>query len=103
EALAYATLQQGMEYFVHDLGYIAFTTVTHPVFSRKPTRIVLSDPMCAPGDMRTLITAFLKGNPRAVFAVVSEQCASAARELGFKVNTVGYEPELAVQSYNTAG
>ena len=25
------------------------------------------------------------------------------RELGFKANTVGYEPELAVQTYNTAG
>jgi lysylphosphatidylglycerol synthetase-like protein (DUF2156 family) len=103
EALAYATLQQGMEYFVHDLGYIAFTTVTHPVFSRKPKRIVLSDPMCAPGDMPVLVTEFLKGNPRAVFAVVSEHCANVVRGLGFKANTVGYEPELAVQSYNTAG
>jgi lysylphosphatidylglycerol synthetase-like protein (DUF2156 family) len=103
EALAYATLQQGMEYFVHDLGYIAFTTVTHPVFSWKPKRIVLSDPMCAPGDMRELVSDFLKTNPRAVFAVISEGCASVLRELGFKANTVGYEPELAIQNYNTAG
>jgi lysylphosphatidylglycerol synthetase-like protein (DUF2156 family) len=103
EALAYATMQQGMEYFVHDLGYVAFTTVTHPVFSWKPKRIVLSDPMCAPENMRELIGEFLKTNPRAVFAVISEHCAAVLRELGFKANTVGYEPELAVQSYNTAG
>jgi lysylphosphatidylglycerol synthetase-like protein (DUF2156 family) len=103
EALAYATMQQGMEYFVHELGYIAYTTVTHPVFSWKPKRIVLSDPMCAPGDMRALISDFLKTNPRAVFAVISEHCAAVLRELGFKANTVGYEPELAVQTYNTAG
>src|SRR5436190_21136161 len=87
EALAYATLQQGMEYFVHDLGYIAFTTVTHPVFSRKPKRIVLSDPMCAPGDMLALVSDFLETNPRAVFAVISEACASVLRDLGFKANT----------------
>lgn len=103
EALAYATMQQGMEYFVHDLGYLAFTTVTHPVFARKPKRIILSDPMCAPGDFKALITDFLKENPRAVFAVISEECAAVLRELRFKVNTVGYEPELAVQGYNTAG
>lgn len=103
EALAYATLQQGMEYFVHELGYLAYTTVTHPVFSWKPRRIILSDPICAPGDMQTLITDFLKENPRAVFAVISEHCATVLRGLGFKVNTVGYEPELAIQTYNTAG
>ncbi len=103
EALAYATLQQGMEYYVHDRGYISYTTVTHPVFSRKPKRIVLSDPVCAPEDTATVVRDFLKANPRAVFAVISEHCATALRELGFKVNTVGYEPELHVQTYNTAG
>jgi lysylphosphatidylglycerol synthetase-like protein (DUF2156 family) len=103
EALAYATLQQGMEYFIHDLGYLSFTTVTHPVFAWKPKCIVLSDPICARDDMRTLISDFLKEHPRAVFAVVSEDCATVLRGLGFKANTVGYEPELAVQSYNTAG
>ena len=103
EALAYATLQQGMEYYVHDLGYISFTTVTHPVFSWKPRRIVLSDPVCAPEDIVTIVADFLKENPRAVFAVISEQSATALRGMGFKVNTVGYEPVLDVQSYNTAG
>src|SRR4051812_47927963 len=103
EALAYATLQQGMEYFIHDRGYLAFTTVTHPVFARKPKCIVLSDPICDREDLRALVSDFLKENPRAVFAVISEHCATVLRGLGFKVNTVGYEPELAVQSYNTAG
>ncbi|WP_147263395.1 DUF2156 domain-containing protein [Roseimicrobium gellanilyticum] len=103
EALAYATLQQGMEYFVHDLGYISFTSVTHPVFARSLKRIVLSDPVCAPGNMRALIEAFMKENPSAVFAVISEECARILRQLGFKANTVGYEPVLDVQSYNTKG
>lgn len=103
EALAFATLQQGMEYFVHELGYIAFTSVTHPVFARKLKRIILSDPVCAPEHLRALIEAFLKENPSAVFAVISEECARTLRLMGFKANTVGYEPELAVQSYNTLG
>jgi lysylphosphatidylglycerol synthetase-like protein (DUF2156 family) len=59
--------------------------------------------MCAPGDIRALVSDFLKTNSRAVFAVISESCACVLRELGFKANTVGYEPELAIQTYNTAG
>lgn len=103
ESLSYATLQQGMEYFVHDLGYIAFVTATHPVFAPRPKRIVLTDPICDPKNLQPLITEFLKENPRAVFGVVSEHCASILRPMGFKANCVGYEPELSVQTYNTAG
>ncbi len=103
EALSYATLQQGMEYFVHELGYIAFITATHPVFARKPKRIALTDPVCAPENLRPLVAAFLQEYPAAVFGVVSEACATVLRQMGFKVNCVGYEPELPVQTYNTKG
>ncbi|SKA90100.1 Uncharacterized conserved protein [Prosthecobacter debontii] len=103
ESLSYATLQQGMEYFVHDLGYIAFTTALHPVFARKPKRIVLADPICDRQDLRPLLNAFIQEHPAAVFPVVSEYCATVLREMGFKVNCVGYEPELPVQTYNTQG
>jgi lysylphosphatidylglycerol synthetase-like protein (DUF2156 family) len=102
-SLAYATLQHGMEYFVHELGYISFITATHPVFARKPKRIVLTDPICAKEDTKALIAAFLKEYPAAVFGVVSEYCAGILRQMGFKANCVGYEPELNVQTYNTAG
>ncbi|TDU64652.1 uncharacterized protein DUF2156 [Prosthecobacter fusiformis] len=102
-SLSYATLQQGMEYFIHELGYIAFITATHPVFARKPKRIILTDPVCDPSDLSALITAFLQEYPAAVFGVVSEHCAGILRQIGFKVNCVGYEPELAVQTYNTQG
>lgn len=103
EALSYATLQQGMEYFVHDLGYISFTTALHPVFARKPKRIVLSDPVCHPDDLPRVIEDFLKVHPAAAFAVISERCADVLRKFGFKANCVGYEPELPVQTYNTQG
>ncbi len=103
ESLAYATLQQGMEYFVHELGYLAFTTVTHPVFARKSKRIVLSEPVCAPENMEALIKEFIKTSPHCAFAVIPEDCTAILRKMGFKANTIGYEPELAIQDYNTAG
>jgi lysylphosphatidylglycerol synthetase-like protein (DUF2156 family) len=103
EALSYATLQEGMEYFIHPTGYLAFTTVTHPVFARKGRRIVLSDPICAREDLKTLVSAFLDYAPQTAFAVVSEQCAETLRQLGFKANCVGYEPEIPIQTYNTQG
>ena len=103
EALSYATLQEGMEYFINPTGYLAFTSVTHPVFARQGRRIVLSDPLCAEEDLPQLVRAFLDFAPRAAFAVVSERCAGILRQLGFKANCVGYEPEIPLQSYNTQG
>jgi lysylphosphatidylglycerol synthetase-like protein (DUF2156 family) len=103
EALAYSTLQDGLEYFIDDTGYIAFTSVTHPVLARKTRRIVLSDPVCAPGDYEKLIRSFLANHPHAAFVVISEACAEVLRRLGFKVNCIGYEPELPIQTYNTQG
>lgn len=103
EAMSYATLQHGLEYFVHTCGYIAFVTVRHPVFARTPRRIALTDPVCSLEDLPVLMKAFLNDHPSVVFSVISEQCAIALRQIGFKVNCVGYEPELPIQSYNTAG
>src|SRR5436190_2748302 len=103
EALSYATLQAGMEYFIDDTGYVAFTTVKHPVFSPKPKRIVLSDPVCGRADLPKLLERFLADNPRATFGVISEHCAGLLRGLGFKANGIGYEPELPIQTYNSQG
>jgi lysylphosphatidylglycerol synthetase-like protein (DUF2156 family) len=92
-----------MEYFVHDQGYVAYTSVRHPVFAPKGRRIVLSDPVCAQSDLPTVLDEFLKTNSRVAFAVVSERCAAALRERGFKVNCIGFESELPIQTYNTQG
>jgi len=103
EALAYATLQEGMEYFVAPTGYIAYTTVRHPVLAPKPRRITLSDPVCAPEDLPGLVEMFLADNPRAAFGVISEACAEVLRDMGFKINCLGCEPELPIQTYQTKG
>ena len=104
EALSYATVQEGLEYFIDDeLGYVAFTSVIHPVFARKTKRIVLSDPVCSRENLPKLLDKFLAQNPQSVFVVISEYCAEALRRLGFKVNCVGPEPEIPIQTYNTKG
>src|SRR5260370_13143266 len=102
-SLAYATLQEGMEYFIDETGYIAYTTVQRPVFSPKPRRITLSDPICSTENLPKIIGNFLADNPRASFAVISEPCAEVLHGMGFKVNCIGYEPEISIQTYNTHG
>lgn len=103
EALSYATLQAGMEYFVDDCGYMAFTTVRHPVFAPKSKKLVFGNPVCAPADYWKLINNFLSEHPRAAFVCVSEPVAVVLREFDCKVNCIGYEVELPIQTYNTKG
>jgi lysylphosphatidylglycerol synthetase-like protein (DUF2156 family) len=103
ESLSYATLQDGMEYFIHDKGYIAYTSVRHPVFAPRGRWMVLSDPICAREDLSTVIDEFVKVRPRAAFVVISEHCGEVLRERGFKVNCLGYESELPIQTYRTGG
>lgn len=103
EALSYATLQEGMEYFIGQEGYLAYTTVRHPVFARQSKRIVLSDPVCSRARLRSLLGRFLEDHDQAVFAVISEHTAGVLRDMGFKANCIGYEPELPIQNYNTQG
>ncbi|HSA10411.1 MAG TPA: DUF2156 domain-containing protein [Candidatus Paceibacterota bacterium] len=103
EGIAYATLQEGMEYFITESGYIAYTRVQHPLFARQAKRIVFSDPVCAPQDLSNLIRGFLARDPRAAFCIISEECAAALRPMGFKVNCIGCEPLIPIQTYNTRG
>jgi len=103
QALSYATLQDNLEYFITDRGYIAYTKAVHPVLAPKGRYIVLEDPLCAPEDRLALVKSFLEWNPRACFFIISEDFATLLRPLGFKANCVGPEPELSVQTYNTQG
>ena len=102
-AFAYATLQEGLEYFIDDGGYIAYASIKHPVFAPRGKKIVLGDPICAASDFRRVVEQFLQRNQKAVFVPVSEACGAVLRDLGFKVDGVGYEPEIDIQSYNTQG
>jgi alpha-beta hydrolase superfamily lysophospholipase len=103
QALSYATMQEGMNYFVTPQGFISYTMVVHPVFARKGRAITLEDPVCSWEDMPSIIQDFLQWNPQACFFVISEKCAGYLRTKGFKANCIGPEPELPIQTYNTEG
>lgn len=103
ESLSYPTLQSGLEYFIDEHGYIAYITVQHPVFARQPKQIAFADPVCAVEDYPAILRNFLAVHPQAVFGCISEACATVLRGMKFKVNCLGYEVELPVQTYNTKG
>ena len=103
EALSYATLQADLEYFITDRGFIAYTKAFHPVLAPRGRYITLENPLCAREDRLALVQSFLEWNPGACFFIISEDFAQQLRTRGYKVNCVGPEPELAVQSYNTQG
>lgn len=102
-AFSYATLQEGLEYFLTDDGYIAYTTVKHPVFAPKGKRIALGEPVCNKNNIESLVDEFLKESPKAVFVPVYEECASVLHNIGFDVNCIGYEPEIPLKTYNLQG
>lgn len=103
EALSYATLQSGLEYFITPAGYIAYVTIRHPVFARKPKRIAFSNPVCAQHEYERIVREFMAPNSNAVFACVSESFAEVLHNLKYKINCIGYESELPVQTYKTKG
>lgn len=103
EAISYASLQHGMEYFVHELGYLAFITVKHPFLSPMAKRVVLGDPCCAEENYEAILSDFLKEYPNTVFGVISEKCAGVLRKLGFRANCIGCESLLDIRNYNTQG
>lgn len=102
-ALAYATLQDGLDYFLGKEGYLAFKELYHPILAPRKKALVFSDPVCDVNQCGPLIDAFLKRYPRAIFSVISEPFAEVIRSRGFKINCVGYEPEIDIQTYNTRG
>lgn len=103
QALAYASLQDKMEYYIDEHGYIAFVSIRHPVFAPRGKRIVLADPIAAFTDYPKILRGFLDNHPHAAFVYISEECADALKALKFKVNCFGLDNILPIQTYNTQG
>jgi len=102
-AFSYATLQKGVEYFLTDVGYIAYTTVRHSVFAPRTKQIVLGDPVTSDENKTRITEEFIQRGFNPVLTVISEKCAESLKDLDFKVNCIGYEPEIPIQTYNTKG
>lgn len=69
DAIAYSTLQPGLEYFETSYGYIAYR-------SALGLRLTLGPPVCAPEDRLALANRFLEaGNGHGVFFYVADDFA----------------------------
>lgn len=67
---AYASLQPGLHYFDHELGYIAYRKAVSG-------HVVLGDPVTSPQHLVEFLKAYLKTHPNSVFNYVSETTANA--------------------------
>jgi lysylphosphatidylglycerol synthetase-like protein (DUF2156 family) len=54
-------------------------------------------------DYERFLHSFIEDNPHVAFGVISEACAEVLQKMGFRINCLGYETELPIQTYNTSG
>lgn len=98
-SLAYSSLQEGLQYFMHEHGYIAYRQLK----DGKNSVVVLADPICAPEHRREFLDAFLKFKSDPVFLHVTHDTGEILNELGFKVNELGVETFIDIQDFDLVG
>ncbi len=103
--MAYSTLQDEMAYFiVEGVGYIAYYVVRHPYLAPRGRRLVLGDPIAPVSEYGRMLKEFMKDGRHAIFYQVSRECACALHsELSLRVNEMGVEWDLELQSYDFKG
>ena len=93
-ALAYSTLQPGLEYFFDQGGYVAFKRFG----TVRPSIHVLGDPIAE--DKKSILRKFALQYPGALFCQISEETAQFLAELGgFFINICGVERVINVQEF----
>lgn len=63
----------------------------------------MGDPISSQNDFKQITANFLNYYRKPFLTFLSEKGAEAIRELGFKINCMGVEPEIKIQDYNTKG
>lgn len=95
--LAYNTaVQEGLEYFWCDSGYLAFCV-------RKGNVFVLGDPVADRADFPALLGRFTRRFPQATFVQVSSATAAVLETLGYYINEMGVDTTLLLNEYSFAG
>lgn len=98
-SLAYSSLQEGLQYFMNELGYVAYRQLK----DSKNSVVVLADPICEPGKRREFIEAFLQHKNDPVFLHITRETAEILNDLGFRVNELGVETILDIQDFDLVG
>lgn len=95
--LSHSTLQKGMDFFfMEDVGYLSFFIARHPILARTPRRIVISNPVAAPGDHERLARAFLEQEKNPIFVQITRPTGELLGSLGLQVNQMGVETDLPI-------
>jgi len=98
-SLAYSSLQEGMQYFMHELGYVAYRQLK----DSKDSVVVLADPICEPAKRREFLQAFLEHKSDPVFLHITHETGEILNELGFRVNELGVETIIDIQDFDLVG
>jgi len=102
-ALAYSTLQPGLDQFVSSQGYISYYSFRDPILAPNPIYIVIGDPIAPLSSFPTIIGDFLKTASSALFLQVSEHCAGVLDRYGLAVNRSGLETDLDLRRFDLKG
>ncbi|MBX9692995.1 MAG: DUF2156 domain-containing protein, partial [Cyanobacteria bacterium] len=98
-SLAYSSLQEGLQYFMHELGYIAYRQLP----DGKDSVVVLADPICSDEDKKEFLDAFLEHKRDPVFLHICNHTAQILNDIGFTVNELGVETVIDIQDFNLVG
>ncbi|MDZ4835326.1 MAG: DUF2156 domain-containing protein [Candidatus Melainabacteria bacterium] len=98
-SLAYSSLQEGLQYFMHDLGYVAYRQLR----DGKNSVVVLADPICQPEFRKEFLLEFLKFKSDPVFLHVTHETGEVLNGLGFRVNELGVETIIDIQDFDLIG
>jgi lysylphosphatidylglycerol synthetase-like protein (DUF2156 family) len=91
--LAYsAAVQDGLEYFADDHGFLAYKMV-------GGTALALADPVAPPEHCEGLIRAFVQAKSDVCFCQASRSTAELLAGLGFKVNEMGTETRIELADH----
>jgi len=78
-----------------------------PYAETKAERVILGDPLCAPGNRKKLIGEFIRTTRRDGFSPLALQCSEATAktfvEFGFHANHMGVETTIHIDTFSTEG
>jgi lysylphosphatidylglycerol synthetase-like protein (DUF2156 family) len=98
-SLAYSSLQEGMEYFMHENGYVAYKQLK----DGKHSVVVLADPICEPAFRKEFMEAFLQYKHDPVFLHINHDTATVLADYGFRINELGVETIIDIQDFDLVG
>lgn len=91
--LAYSSLQEGLNYFTCDEGYIAYSKV-RGILPGGPYRMVLGDPVAEQSGWRSILHELIDDGEDTTFFQISETTARILKERGFHITPFGYEASV---------